>query len=578
MHKQGGSYHSRSYRELAREVRDFSLGLAALKIRAGDRVAILSGNRPEWAIADLATLSVGGVTTPLYITLPSSQVQYILTDAEAVAIIVEDEKQWRKIEAAREALPALRHVIMIEPRPAEAAAAGVLAFDDVMGMGQATGASEAAFEARWHAVQPDDLASLIYTSGTTGEPKGAMLTHFNFMSNALCVAEVIDVRPDDLFLSFLPLSHVFERLAGHYFPLSVGAAIAYAESVFTVQNNMVEVRPTVMTSVPRLYESMQSRILDTVAKAPPLRQKLFHWALGVGRTAAACRREHRAIGPLLVLQLALAERLVFEKIRERTGGRIRYFVSGGAPLPPATAEFFQAVGLNVIEGYGLTETSPVISFNPPGGVRPGTVGKAIPGVEVKIAPDGEILTRGPHVMRGYYNKPDATREAIDPDGWFHTGDIGELSADGYLRITDRKKDIIVLANGKNVAPQPIEAALKASPYIEEIVLIGDKQPTITAVVVPAYDRLKAFAREHGLPDKPEALAQDPEVRKLLKKEIDRLSGHLADFERIKRFALLERGFSIEGGELTPTLKVKRRVIAEKYADVIGGMQRGAEAG
>jgi long-chain acyl-CoA synthetase len=577
MHKEGGRYLSRTYAELAAQVRDFALGLAGLDVSPGDRIALLLGNRPEWVIADLATLSLGAVTTPLYPTLPAAQVQYILADAAAAVLIVEDEKQWRKLQEIRDQLPALRHVLMVEPRPAEAAEAGVLAFADVLAMARASGETDAEFERRWRAVKPDDMASIIYTSGTTGEPKGAMLTHFNFMSNALGAVQVIDVRPDNLFLSFLPLSHVFERLGGYYLPLTVGATIAYAESVFTVQQNMVEVRPTIMASVPRLYESMQSRIMETVAKAPPQRQRLFRWALGVGREVAARREEGRFVGPLLALQHAVADRLVFRKIRERTGGRIRFFISGGAPLPRATAEFFAAVGLVILEGYGLTETSPVIAVNRPGRVRLGTVGELLPSVEVKIAPDGEILTRGPHVMRGYFHKPDATRDAIDPEGWFHTGDIGVLDEAGYLRITDRKKDIIVLANGKNVAPQPIEAALKSSPYIQEIVLIGDKQSTITALVVPAFDRLRAYAREHDLPSEPEALAQHPDVRRFLKAEIDRHSGHLADFERIKRFSVLDREFSIDGGELTPTLKLKRRVIAEKYADEIAGMGRGGPA-
>jgi long-chain acyl-CoA synthetase len=575
MHKEGGRYLSRTYAELAQQVREFALGLADLGVASGDRVALLLANRPEWAIADLATLSLGAVTTPLYPSLPAAQVEYILDDAAAAVLILEDEKQWRKLQEIRDRLPALRHVLMVEPRPADAAEAGVLQFADVLARGRAAGETGAAFERRWRGVKPDDLASIIYTSGTTGEPKGAMLTHFNFMSNALGAVQVIDIRPDNLFLSFLPLSHVFERLAGYYLPLSVGATIAYAESVFAVQQNMAEVRPTIMASVPRLYESIHARILDTVAKAPPQRQRLFHWALRVGREVTARRQAGQIVGPLLALQHAVADRLVFRKIRERTGGRMRYFISGGAPLPRATAEFFTAVGLTILEGYGLTETSPVISVNRPGRVRLGTVGELMPGVEVRIAPDGEILTRGPHIMRGYFHKPEATRDAIDPEGWFHTGDIGDLDEAGYLRITDRKKDIIVLANGKNVAPQPIEAALKASPYIQEIALIGDKQPTITALVVPAFERLRAYAREHELPTEPEALAQHPEIRRLLKVEIDRHSGQLADFERIKRFTILDHEFSIDGGELTPTLKLKRRVIAEKYRDAIAAMGRGA---
>jgi long-chain acyl-CoA synthetase len=576
LHKEGGAYRARTYRELAEQVRSLALGLERLGVTTGERVALLAANAPEWAITDLATLSLGAVTVPLYTTLPGAQVKYILADSGACVILVDDEKQWRKVAAVRESLPELRHIIMIAPRPAEAAGEGVLAFADVLESGRATGLPEAEWERRWRAVSSEDLASIIYTSGTTGDPKGAMLTHGNFASNAQAAAQLIEIGPGDTFLSFLPLSHVFERLGGHFLPLSRGASIAYAESLFTVQQNMLEVRPTIMMSVPRLYESMQSRILDTVAKASPLRQRLFHWGLRVGRAAVDREQAGQSIGLLLALQRTLADRLVAAKVRARTGGRIRYFVSGGAPLPRATAEFFAALGLTILEGYGLTETSPVITVNRPGQIRFGTVGPPIPGVEVKIAGDGEILTRGPHVMAGYFNKPEATAEAIDPDGWFHTGDIGEFDAHGSLRITDRKKDILVLANGKNVAPQPIEAALKASPYIAEIVLLGDRQATVTALVVPAFDRLRAFARDRGLPEEPAALTKEAEVRRLLKTEIDRHSTHLADFERVKRFTVLDREFSIDGGELTPTLKLKRRVIAEKYADAIAGLYRGGE--
>jgi long-chain acyl-CoA synthetase len=339
---------------------------------------------------------------------------------------------------------------------------------------------------------------------------------------------------------------------------------------------MEEVRPTVMASTPRLFESMHQRILETGAKAPPLRRRLFEWALRVGRAYALGKLEGHP-DPLAALQYPLADRLVLSKIRAKTGGRIRYFISGGAPLPRATAEFFFALGLTILEGYGLTETSPVICVNRPGQIKLGTVGPPMPGVEVRIAEDGEILSRGPHIMEGYHNKPEETRQAIDPDGWFHTGDIGRLDAQGRLSITDRKKDIIVLATGKNVAPQPIEAALKASPYIAEIALIGDRQNVLTALVVPAFDALKTFARERGLGvSESAALAQHPDVRKLIKAEIDRLGKPFADFERVRRFALLDHEFTADSGLLTPTLKLKRRVVAERYAKEIAAMRGGEE--
>jgi long-chain acyl-CoA synthetase len=339
---------------------------------------------------------------------------------------------------------------------------------------------------------------------------------------------------------------------------------------------MEEIRPTIMASVPRLYESMQQRILEAGAKAPPLRRRLFDWALGVGRAYALGKLEGHA-NPLLALPHALADRLVLSKIRAKTGGRLRYFISGGAPLPRSTAEFFYSIGLTILEGYGLTETSPVICVNRPESIGLGTVGPPLPGIEVRIADDGEILTRGPHVMEGYHNRPEETRQVIDPDGWFHTGDIGRLDAQGRLSITDRKKDIIVLANGKNVAPQPIEAILKGSPMIAEIALIGDNQNVISALVIPAFEALKNFAREQNLGTaEPKELVKRPEVRKLIKEEIDRRSTALADYERVRRFTLLDHEFTQESGLLTPTLKLKRRLIAERYAQEIAAMTRGGE--
>jgi long-chain acyl-CoA synthetase len=392
------------------------------------------------------------------------------------------------------------------------------------------------------------------------------------MSNALAVLRRIPVSETDRFLSFLPLPHVFERLVGFYFPLAAGAEIAYAGSLFTVQGDMADAKPTIMASVPRLYESMAGRIADTGAKLPPFRRRLFDWALRVGREVGVRRIERRPVGPLPALRHALADRLVLAKIRERTGGRMRYFVSGGAPLMRETAEFFAAIGLTILEGYGLTETSPVITFNPPDQIKLGTVGRPIDGIEVRLAPDGEILCRGHNVMQGYYNKTEATREAIDPEGWFHTGDVGVLDADGYLSITDRKKEILVLSNGKNVAPAPIEARLKTSPFIAQAVLLGDRQNVVSALIVPEFERLRQWAKEAGIATEDNAaLIADPRARRQIKSEIDRLSKELADFEKPRRFALLQRDFTIDSGELTPTLKLKRRVIAEKYADIIAGM-------
>jgi long-chain acyl-CoA synthetase len=428
-------------------------------------------------------------------------------------------------------------------------------------------------------VAPDDLATLIYTSGTTGDPKGVMLTHANIVSNVHGgLAAFGDIGPADVALSFLPLCHIFERMGGHYLLLQQGVTIAYAESVEKVPANMAEVHPTIMLSVPRLYEKMYARVNEKVAGDSALKQRIFHWALGVGRKHFQARVEHLTPGALLRAQHGLADRLVFAKIRERTGGRLRLFISGGAPLAREIAEFFGAVGLLILEGYGLTETSPVIAVNRPDKMKPGSVGPPIPGVEVKIAEDGEILTRGPHVMKGYYNKPEATAEVIDRERWFHTGDVGLVDAEGFLVITDRKKDIIVTSGGKNIAPQPIENQLKTNPLIAEIVMIGNKRNFPSALIVPNFDNLRKWAGVHGVTAaSPEELVRDARVVALYDETVKALTKDLAPFERIKKIALLPREFTLEAGELTPTLKVKRRVVEQKYKDVIDRLYEGAAA-
>jgi long-chain acyl-CoA synthetase len=470
-------------------------------------------------------------------------------------------------------------VIRMEEMPADAAA-GTLSIDEVREKGRpALQADPEAVRKRAAEVKETDLATLIYTSGTTGDPKGVMLTHRNLVSNTVASSQVFAAMgKDDVALSFLPLCHVFERMSGHYLMLLQGVSIAYAESVEKVPANMAEVRPTVMCSVPRLYEKMYARVHEKVASDPPLRQKIFRWAVGVGREMFRHQIDRTTPGLLLRAQFALADKLVFSKIKERTGGRLKLFVSGGAPLAREIAEFFGAAGLLILEGYGLTETSPVITVNRPDAIKPGSVGLPIKDVEVKIAPDGEILTRGPHVMKGYFKKPDATAEAIDPEGWFHTGDIGVIDERGFLTITDRKKDIIVTSGGKNIAPQPIERLLKSSPLVGEVVMIGDRRNFPIALVIPAFEALEKWAREKSLSfASREELIARPEVVALYEQTVKETTGHLAQFERIKKIALLPREFSIETGELTPKLSVKRRVVEQKYKDVIDRLYEGAAA-
>jgi len=568
-YKRDGVWHSVSSAETRRSVEELSEGLVALGIAPGDRVAILSENRPEWVFADYACLAARAVDVPIYPTLTAAQVAYILADSGARAVFVSDPEQARKVAEQRASLPALEHVIRMQEGPGFPE--GSLSLEAVRAKGRPGLAEDAGrVERRAAANGPDDVATLIYTSGTTGDPKGVMLTHGNITSNVVGGLEVFEMLgPDDVALSFLPLCHSFERMAGHYLMHQAGATVCFAENVQTVPQNMLEVRPTVMCSVPRLYEKIYARILDKVASDPPLRRKIFQWAVGVGRRRFEAQLRRQSPGAWLGLQAALAEALVFGKIKQRTGGRLRLFVSGGAPLAREIAEFFGAVGLLVCEGYGLTETSPVIAVNRPDAMAPGSVGQALRGIEIRIAEDGEILSRGPHIMKGYWNKPEATAEAIDAQGWFHTGDIGMLDERGFLTITDRKKDLIVTSGGKNIAPQPIENRIKTHPLVAEIVMVGNKRNFCSALVVPAFENLEPWAREHGLETASrEALVADPQVTALYEGIVSELTAELAQYEKIKKIALLTKEFTIEDGELTPTLKVKRRVVEERHRPVI----------
>jgi long-chain acyl-CoA synthetase len=562
-----GTYQPISSRTLGDRVRRLALGLQELGVQPGDRVALFSENRPEWAIADYACLTASLTDVPLYPNLPPEQAAYILNDSGAVAIFVSDATQAAKIAEVRAKCTVLRYVITFAAERHE----GVdLTLAEVEQRGVSVDDDTRAARYREHAlaVKPDDVATLIYTSGTTGEPKGVMLTHDNLYSNVMAAAACIPFEGKDVCLSFLPLSHIFERMAGHYLMLHVGCSIAYAESIDTVPIDMQTVRPSIVLSVPRLYEKMYARVLENALSGGAIKKRIFFWARAVAERWADVKLAGGTPAGLLALQYRIAQRLVFSKLQQRTGGRLRYFVSGGAPLAPEINKFFYAAGLVILEGYGLTETSPVISVNIPTAFRIGTVGKPVPGAEVMLAPDGEILTRGPHVMKGYYNKPEATREVMDAEGWFHTGDIGELR-DGYLAITDRKKDIIVTAGGKNIAPQPIENTLKTNKYISQAVVIGDKRRFPVVLVVPNWENLEKWARiKNLLWTQRSQLLEMPIVHAKMEKEVYGRLTSLAKFETPKKVGLLEHDFSVERGELTPTLKVKRRVIDKAYRDLI----------
>jgi long-chain acyl-CoA synthetase len=576
-YKEGGAYKPISHRDLADRVRWIALGLQELGLQPGDRVAILSENRPEWAIADYACLTSALTDVPLYPNLPAEQLPYLIKDSGSVVIFTSTAVQSAKIAEIRAQCPTLRHVIGFSKskEPGED-----MTFAELEAKGRAVDSAEAQakYKARALSVKPDDVATLIYTSGTTGDPKGVMLTHDNLYSNVVAAASVVPFEGRDTCLSFLPLSHVFERMAGHYLMMHAGCSIAYAESMDTVAFNMTEVKPSLVLSVPRLYEKIYARVLDNALSGSGIKKRIFFWARAVGEKWSDEKLAGRNPGGALAMQYGLANKLVFSKLRERTGGKLRYFVSGGAPLAAEINKFFYAAGLVVLEGYGLTETSPVITVNTPAKFRIGSVGPAVPGVEVRIAEDGEILTRGPHVMKGYFNKPQATAEVIDSDGWFHTGDIGTIE-DGFLRITDRKKDIIVTAGGKNIAPQPIENAVKTNKYVSQAVMIGDKRKFPVMLVVPNWDNLEKWAQRHSIiwPDRRQLLTMPSIQQKMEKEVLGQLHG-VAHFEMPKKIGLLEHDFSIERGELTPKLSVKRRVIDKTYKDVIDGLYAGAVDG
>ncbi len=574
MYKSDGSYKGISYSEMRSKVETFAFGLSALGIERGDRVAIISENRPEWVISDQAIVALGAVGVPLYPTMTAKQIEYIFNDAGVKIAIVSNQFQLNKVMRVYPDIKTLERVILISDK-GQIPEPDTIGLTSVHEMGEKRRKEDPELLARSiRSVQPDDLLTLIYTSGTTGNPKGVMLTHNNLVSNVIASAEVIEFGTQDRMLSFLPLSHSFERMAGYYTAMACGATIAYAESVETVRDNMIEVRPTIVTTVPRLFERIYSRVMKQVDAGSPLKKKIFFWALDIGhRYARAARKGSIPIG--LRLNHAVADKLVYGKLRERTGGRMRFFVSGGAALAKEFGEFFEAVGLKVIEGYGLTESSPVITANRLENYKFGAVGHPIPGVEIKIASDGEILARGPNIMKGYYNDEKATREAIDEEGWLRTGDIGNIDAEGFLHITDRKKHLFVSSGGKNIAPQPIENLFLSNKYIEQFMLIGDRRMFLTALIVPDFDALAEFADARNITYASVAdLVKEPEINELIDKEINKIQKDLANYERVRRFTLLEKQFSIEEGELTPTQKVRRKVVEERYGRLIDTMYDG----
>ncbi len=568
--KINGEWIGLTYSEVGKLSERFAAGLYSLGARRGDKIAIQSTNRPRWGISDYAITGMGCTTVTVYPTLIPSQIKYILDDSDTKLIITEDQEQTDKVLTFFKDTPQLEKIICMDD--SITATEDVLRFEDVLAAGDEALKNGFDFEKEARQVKPDDLLTLIYTSGTTGNPKGVMLTHNNLVSNVLATHKALYMDHNDTFLSFLPLSHSFERMAGHFFAFSANATVYFAEGIDYISANMVEVKPTLMTSVPRLYEKMYTKVLDKVAGDPPLRQKIFWWAIGVGKEAAKLISRNKQPTGMLAFKYNLASKLVFSKIKEKVGGRLRFFISGGAPLSKEIGEFFSAANIAILEGYGLTETSPVISVNRPELYKFGTVGKVLDGVEVKIADDGEILCKGPNVMKGYYNDDEATKEAIDEDGWFHTGDIGEFDEDNYLRITDRKKNLLVTSGGKNIAPAPMEIVLGSHKYIDCSLVVGDAQKFVSALIVPSFEALEEWARENGVDttDK-EALVNNEKVQAFYEGIINEAMSGFSRYERIKKFKLLTDQWSIETGELTPKLSVKRKVVEKKYADVIASI-------
>ncbi len=568
--KKNGQWVSLTYGEVGKLVETLAAGLHGLGVRRGDKIAILSANNPRWGISDYAITGMGCATVTVYPTLIPSQIQFILEDSDTKMIIAQDQVQTDKVLSFFDSSPKLEKIICMDDTVA--ATENVMRFQDVLELGIKSQGEGFSLAEESKQCKPDDLLTLIYTSGTTGNPKGVMLTHSNLVSNVQATNKALAIDHNDSFLSFLPLSHSFERMAGHFFAFSANTSVYFAESMDTIAENMGEVKPTLMTSVPRLYEKMYTKVLDKVAGDPALRQKIFWWAIGVGKEAAKLLQRNQQPTGFLAFKYGVASKLVFSKIKERVGGKLRFFVSGGAPLSKEIGEFFAAANIAILEGYGLTETSPVITVNRAELYKFGTVGKVIDGVEVKIAEDGEILCKGPNVMKGYYNNPEDTAEAIDKDGWFHTGDIGEFDEDNYLRITDRKKNLLVTSGGKNIAPAPMEIALGSEKFIDNILVVGDNRKFISALVVPSFEALEEWATMNSVEYSDRSgLIENPRVKQLFEDIVTSVMTKFARYEQVKKIELLPDVWSIESGELTPKLSVKRKVVEKKYADVIEKM-------
>jgi len=575
-YKRNGQWVSISSDELLVRAGNIAAGLHSIGLRHGDRLAILSESRVEWTLTDTGCIFAGVIDVPIYPTLTPPQVRYILKDSGASVLVVENLEKFKELEGILSECAQVEHIVTFDSGNADVPV--VLTLQEIEARGKQLQIEQPGIvEQLSSQTTTDDLATIIYTSGTTGEPKGVMLTHSNLVTNLIDSSGHLDFGEHDSALSVLPLSHVYERQA-MYMYLYQGFAVYFAESLQTIGANLREVRPTVLVGVPRIFEKIYDRIHERAAESGKVAVALLNWSVKIAREYAEYLLAHKPVPTALKFKHAIANRLVFSKWHRAFGGRIRLLLSGGAALPDDLAYIYLGAGIPIIQGYGLTETSPVLTTSEIDNIKVGTVGKAIPNVQIRIAPDGEIETRGPNVMLGYYNRPEETQAVFTPDGWFKTGDIGSIDSDGYLRITDRKKELFKTSGGKYISPQPIEQAIKGSRFVSQVALIGDGRKFAAALIVPAWEQVDSYTRLKGIEAKTRAeLCRHPRIIDLFERQIARLTPDLARYEKIKAIALLENEFTVEGGELTPTMKMKRRVINEKYGDVIDEMYERAEA-
>ncbi len=572
VYKKNNNWISLNGQDIQITVEDISFGLRSLGIEQRANVAIVSNNSPKWAMCDYGIICSAMATVTIYPTLIENQIKFILKNSDSKLVFVENQDQFNKVKNIFSECDSLEYIVLMDDS-CEAENQEILNLSTLLDKGKAFSQnSEVSFSDMVSSVKKEDILTLIYTSGTTGIPKGVVLTHENLLSNVEATLQVAEFDSNEKFLSFLPLSHVLERMGGHYTAFSVGATIYYAESIEKVADNLSEVNPTIVVSVPRLFEKIHTKFIEGLKTAPKIRRKIFFWALDIGSKCSNLKLNNKNLGLFLKLKYKIADKLIYKKVKNRLGGNIKFFVSGGAPLSKEIAEFFSAVDITILEGYGLTETSPVLTVNSPTELRFGTVGKPLFNVQVKIAEDGEILAKGPNVMSGYYKDDQATAEVFDEDGWFKTGDIGIFDDDGFLKITDRKKSLIVTSGGKNIAPAPIEGKLTNSSYIEQALVIGDKKNFISALIVPNFESLSNHLKNtnNNLSD-PEAMVEHEDVLALFQKEVDIAMQDFSNYEKVKKFILLPNLFSIEKGEMTPKMSIVRKVVEKNYANMIDKM-------